>query len=305
MRVVSIFSNKGGEGKSTVTVGLAEFLASNRDKSVLLIDLDAQASSASAILGHQTVLKAIRERRTSVDLMNQIRSKKQVPENLADFLMVREATDARGSSLAELHVLVPDGGRQFELEEQMSSKRDSTLFLKLLKPAIAEYDYVLVDHPGNINKGSLVPVNGLVMSDLIVTPLRPTRMSVSGLPRTLDLIEYAQSVAGNGGPALLGFLLNGTDRRHQQYRANLLKYVENACEKSLPPIFENVWPPAAALEAATDPRRDFRTLKERFGDAYDHARKVAIELDKKCQAYQPPKSRPSMKQSLLELLGLG
>lgn len=91
MRVVSIYSNKGGEGKSTVTVGLTEFLSGNRDKRVLLIDLDAQASSSSAILGHKAVVQAIGERRTSVDLINQLRAKKQVPTNLADFLEPRNS----------------------------------------------------------------------------------------------------------------------------------------------------------------------------------------------------------------------
>ncbi|MFN8707627.1 MAG: ParA family protein, partial [Planctomyces sp.] len=207
---------------------------------VLLIDLDAQASSSSAILGHKSVIQAIAERRTSVDLINQLRAKKQAPANLADFLTIRAATDARGSALAEIHVLVPDGARQFELEEQLSPRKDSTLFLNLLKPALQEYDYVIIDHPANIGKRSLVPINGLAMSDVVLVPVRPTRISVGGLPRTLDMIEHAQTVSGNGGPTLMGFLLNATDRRHQQYRSNLQKYVEKSFEESLPPVFENV-----------------------------------------------------------------
>ncbi len=304
MRVVSVYNNKGGEGKSTVTVGLTEFLSGNRDKHVLLIDLDAQASSSSAVLGHKQVLTAIEERRTSVDLINQLRAKKRPPANLGEFISVREGTDARGSSLAKLDVIVPDGARQFELEERLNVRKDSDLFLNHLKPALKEYDYVIVDHPANIARRSLVPINGLAMSDLVLIPIRPTRISVGGLPRTLDMIEYAQSVAGNGNPAMLGFLLNATDRRHQQYRANLQKYVETAFEQSLPAVFDHVWPPSPAFQAATDPRRHFRTLKERFGDSYDHARKVAIEFDKKCQAFQPSVNRPSMRKTLLNLLGL-
>ena len=41
MHVISIYNNKGGVGKSTLTIGIAEFLASNRKKKVLIIDLDA------------------------------------------------------------------------------------------------------------------------------------------------------------------------------------------------------------------------------------------------------------------------
>ena len=62
MPVVSIFTNKGGDGKSTVTVGLAEFLAGNRGKRVLVIDLDAQASSACALLGHDSIRMAVGQR---------------------------------------------------------------------------------------------------------------------------------------------------------------------------------------------------------------------------------------------------
>ena len=52
MRAVAIYNNKGGEGKSTVTVGLAEFLAGNLGYRVLVVDLDTQASSSRSLLGH-------------------------------------------------------------------------------------------------------------------------------------------------------------------------------------------------------------------------------------------------------------
>jgi len=42
--VVSIINLKGGVGKSTVTMILAEYLTFRFDKRVLLIDMDAQAN---------------------------------------------------------------------------------------------------------------------------------------------------------------------------------------------------------------------------------------------------------------------
>ena len=59
MHVISIYNNKGGVGKSTLIIGIAEFLASNRKKKVLIIDLDAQASSSSALLGRGAIAGAI------------------------------------------------------------------------------------------------------------------------------------------------------------------------------------------------------------------------------------------------------
>ena len=72
MHVVSIYNNKGGVGKSTLTVGIAEFLASNRKKKVLIIDLDAQASSSSALLGRTPLAEAIQNRKTIADLIDEI-----------------------------------------------------------------------------------------------------------------------------------------------------------------------------------------------------------------------------------------
>jgi hypothetical protein len=48
----------------------------------------------------------------------------------------------------------------------------------------------------------------------------------------------------------------------------------------LSPLLENHWPPSPAFEAATDENRDPWTLMERFGTSYEHARKVARELEK-------------------------
>ena len=304
MTIVSIYNNKGGEGKSTVTVGLAEFLAGNRDRRVLVVDLDAQASSACALLGHQSVNMAVESRQTTVDLISEIRRKKSRLRNLDRYLLWRAATDARGSSLAEIAVMVPDGSRQFELEEQMNWRKDIRLLSRFLKPALDEFDYVLLDLPANISRSSVVAVNGLAMSDFILVPVRPTNISLNGLPRTFEMIDYVQTVNGNGHPAVIGFLLNGTDRRFQQYRANFPQILEQVAEGNLPPVFDNVWPPSPALQSATDEHRDSRTLKERFGNRYDHVRKVARELEQRCSRFDFDEPEPAVRRSIWQRLGL-
>lgn len=285
MQVVSIYNNKGGEGKSTVTVGLAEFLAGNRNKRVLIIDLDAQASSSCALLGHESVNLAVTNRQTHVDLINEIRQSRRRVRNLEQYLLWRPATDARSAALAEIAVLVPDGSRQFEVEEQMSWRRDSKLMLSRLKPALEEFDYVLIDLPANLSRSSVIPMNGLAMSDFVMIPVRPTEISLNGLPRTFEMIEHARSVSGSNSPAVVGFLLNATDRRYQQYKANFPPFLEEVAGGKLPPVFDNVWPPSPALQTATAANRTHNSLKERFGRNYDHARKAAIELDVRCSRF--------------------
>ncbi|MCV7120630.1 AAA family ATPase [Mycobacterium nebraskense] len=46
--VVSTINLKGGVGKTTTTVGLAEFLSAEFDKKVLVIDLDPQTNAVAS-----------------------------------------------------------------------------------------------------------------------------------------------------------------------------------------------------------------------------------------------------------------
>ena len=107
MHVVSIYNNKGGVGKSTLTIGIAEFLASNRKKKVLIIDLDAQASSSSALLGRTLIAEAVQNRKTIADLVEGIARTRRVLRNPSDFVTLRPASSARGTALEQIGVLVP------------------------------------------------------------------------------------------------------------------------------------------------------------------------------------------------------
>ncbi len=304
MHVISIYNNKGGEGKSTVTVGLAEFLAANRQKRVLVIDLDAQASSTCALIGHQSLNTAVDTRQTSVDLLLELRRTRKRVDTLEKFLIWRAASEARGSALDEIALMVPDGGRMFDVEESMDSRKDHGLFRRFLKPALTQFDYVLIDLPANITRGSLLSINGLAMSDFVVIPVRPSRISLNGLPRTFEMIDYVRTVNGNGRPAVLGLLRNATDKRFQQYKANFPAIEEAVQGGEMPPLFKNHWLPKPALESATDDNRHARTLKERFGDVYDPCRKVAVELDQLCKSYEFGQPEAPVKKSLWQRLGL-
>lgn len=288
MPVVTIYNNNGGEGKSTVTIGLAEFLSGNRDRSVLVIDLDAQASSSCSLLGHAT---AIRRNRAPVT-------------DLDKYLVWRPATDARGSALAELAVLIPNGAKLFDLEEQMNWRKDHSLFREYLKPALKRFDFVLIDMPANVTKAMVVRINALVMSDFVLVPVRSTHISLNALPQTFDMIQYAQEINGNGRPAVVGMLRNATDRRFQQYRSTFPAIINAAKGGELPPIFDHHWPPSPAFETATDESRESRTLKERFGDSYDHARKVARELEQRCTEYRFNRPDAPVRRSIWQRLGL-
>src|SRR5436305_930652 len=99
MPIVSIYNNKGGVGKSTLTVGLAEFLAANRKRSVLVMDLDSQASSSVSLLGRTAVADAIENGQTTAQLAVEMLNSGKEPKNLPALVIERPASSARGTAL--------------------------------------------------------------------------------------------------------------------------------------------------------------------------------------------------------------
>jgi chromosome partitioning protein len=283
MPIISIYNNKGGVGKSTLTVGLAEFLAANRKRSVLVIDLDAQSSSSGALLGRAAVAYAITAKRTIAALAEGVIRSGKPPADLSAFLTERPASAARGTALDRLAVLVPDKPAMLDLDERMTRARDVTALRDHLKPALSDYGYVLIDLPGNIDRRSKLAVAALLMSDFVLIPVEPPQISLNALPDTFDVIHYARKLGGNGRPAIVGMVLNKTDKREEQYRKKLPPILEAAEKGEMPPVFANVIPDTSKLATATDEMRDFSTLKDRFDTYYDHIRKVTLELEERCR----------------------
>lgn len=308
MPIISICNNKGGEGKSTVTVGLAEFLASQPKNMhrVLVIDLDRLASSAGALLGRPAVARAVTEGRTVVELMREIRDHRQPVSDLGTYLLTRPASGSRGMGLQEISVMLANGETMPELEAAMNWPDECRLFRSHLRPQLLErFDYVLIDHPANLERmTSRISMNGLVMSDFVLIPVRPTDISLCGLPATFSLVDAARDCSGTSSPKILGLLRNATDRRYQQYRINFPALLDASEDGELPPVFENFWPPNPAFETATDSHRQDRTLKERFGNAYDHVRKVTLELKKRCNGEEPDVVETSIWRRVLQGMGL-
>jgi chromosome partitioning protein len=57
-KIVSVFNNKGGVGKSTICWNLADALG-RRNKKVLLIDFDPQCNLSIAVLGEKEFVKSL------------------------------------------------------------------------------------------------------------------------------------------------------------------------------------------------------------------------------------------------------
>ncbi|GAX62359.1 ATPase [Candidatus Scalindua japonica] len=286
MKTIAIYNNKGGAGKSTLTLFLADFFSSlsiaGKKARVLIVDVDGQGSSAISLLGLQRVAGARAEKRSLSHLLLNVYKGRDT--EFSDYLFVREegVTGTRQIPLAKLSVMVPERESIIKLEEDFGRKHFKQFEKYLTKAFKENFDLVLLDLPANIDSRNKLSLAALHLSNHIIIPTEPTRLAINALNDTFNTIQNVRGMENSGvRPEILGVVLNKTDRRTQQFKDHNNELKDMVATHNTV-VFENFLPTAPTLATATDDSLDFATLKERYSTYYDNVRKVAIELIKKC-----------------------
>ncbi len=168
MIVICVCNSKGGVGKTTTAVHLADVLA--EDYRTLLIDVDVQANASSifledAVPPERTVYGALREKRPMAQLIH-------------------------GTRRSQLDV-VPATVHLAELEALLSGALDGFFRLsESLRMQELPYEFVIIDCPPNLG---MITVNAFVAATHIVVPLQTAKFSVDGLAALMNTIKTVQS----------------------------------------------------------------------------------------------------------------
>lgn len=188
-QVIAIANQKGGVGKTTTAINLATGLAAC-DKSVLVIDIDAQGN-ASTGLGIDRRARSVSAYDVLIDRRNiqDVATPTQVP-NLD---IVPSSIDLAG---AEIELIDLDR-REYRLRDALRRMTDS-------------YDYVLIDCPPSLQ---LLTLNALCAADSILVPLQCEFYALEGLSLLTKTIERVKK-AFNPTLEIQGVVLTMYDKRN-------------------------------------------------------------------------------------------
>lgn len=188
-KVISLINLKGGVGKTTTTIQLAECLASNMfKKRVLVIDLDPQTNATIALIDEKKWLDLNGTYKTIFHLFND-----QLEHT--NYFSITEAIQKRVSNLRLPYLdllsssidLINIQDRIKDIPEKSNFTLQPTEILRReINKIKSNYDYILIDCPPSLG---LVTQNGLEISDYYLIPTIPDKLSTWGIPQIIQQID--------------------------------------------------------------------------------------------------------------------
>jgi chromosome partitioning protein len=265
---IAVMNTKGGVGKSTVVLAIAETMATFHGKNVLVIDSDSQASVSSMLMTPTNLHKLQSEGLTLVDFL--IASVlNNTPAEWPRFVVrgVSDVDDARSV------FLIPSDMQLTLFEREVSKEslhgRLRSAISSLLTNVRTVFDVVLLDCPPGL---SVLTESWLREADFHISPTKADYVSTCGLEvfRRFKSLNPEMGFAQN-----LGVLINmkdGSSGTDGEYHRWLAANAENAC-------FEQAIPRVAALQDAARFQVQDRSYQAKYpGEAGKSLKAVTIEV---------------------------
>jgi chromosome partitioning protein len=236
---IAVMNTKGGVGKSTLVLAMAETLSAYHGKNVLVIDSDAQATVSSTLMTIPNLHRLQQGGLTIVDFLV-ARVLQYAACDWPRFVVrnVSDVDDARS-------VLLIPSDMQLTLFEREVSKeslhgRLRAVINALLAEARSVFDIILIDCPPGL---SVLTESWLREADYHISPTKADYVSVCGLEvfRRFKALNPEMGFAEN-----MGVIINMKDvasATEEDYHSWLVANADNRC-------FTQVVPRAVALQDA-------------------------------------------------------
>ncbi|MDO8265265.1 MAG: AAA family ATPase, partial [Candidatus Parcubacteria bacterium] len=172
-RIICVANNKGGVGKTNVSVNLPVFLAAS-GKKVLLVDFDHQANATFSLgINPNNLPLSIYHVLTGQITPSAIIRKSQ----FFGYEIMPASSDLAGANIE----LVGEKEREFKLRNILEKVKDS-------------YDFILIDCPPSLG---ILTINALCAADEVLIPVQCEYLALEGLSQLLSTIDLVKKNLGH------------------------------------------------------------------------------------------------------------
>ncbi|MBE6048822.1 MAG: ParA family protein [Clostridium sp.] len=202
MKVICIFNQKGGVGKTTTNINLCSYLAMEGYK-VLTLDIDPQGNTTSGL--------GIDKRNLELSMYDVLTT----DVSLEDVVIK--------SDLIQNLSIAPSTMELAGAEVEMIAKKDrEQVLLEKIKKLESKYDYVFIDCPPSLG---MITINALTCSDSVLIPIQCEFYALEGVGQLMNTIQLVKKSL-NKNLEVEGVLMTMYD-----YRTNLSNEVYKEVQK--------------------------------------------------------------------------
>ncbi|HJQ47996.1 MAG TPA: ParA family protein [Amycolatopsis sp.] len=211
MQITSVVNQKGGVGKTALSVGAAAALA-ERGRRVLLIDLDPQGHATTEMLGLPEV---------PAQAPSLAKALTKTWKGPVEELVVGHPRSHLGPGGA--FDVIPTSPGMFDLIRRLDNFRVPGWQLARVIQ-FANYDHVIIDCPPALD---LLTNNALAATHGILVPVQPDRTSIRALRLLNDQLNYVQQAVGRNPIPYFGVVPGLYRRPMSTYAVAALEELRN------------------------------------------------------------------------------
>lgn len=169
MKVISIFNQKGGVGKTTTSINLSSYLAIQGYK-VLNIDIDPQGNTTSGLgFDKKSINESIYDILTSEVGIDDVMKKCELVDN---FFIVPSTMELAGAEVE----LINKSNRENILKDKISNMK-------------TKFDFVFIDCPPSLG---LLTINALTSSDSVLIPIQCEFYALEGVGQLVNTVQLVK-----------------------------------------------------------------------------------------------------------------
>jgi len=195
-QIISVINFKGGVGKTTTTVALAETISAEIKKKILVVDLDPQTNATLMLIGENRWFELNSKGYTLATLFKDALNPDNKRFDLATTLQKR-VSDVDAARTIDL---LPSSLDLIDVQDRLATVPSGKyyavnpveLLLRGVRSILDDYDLVLIDCPPNLG---IITLNGLRISHGFIIPTIPDHLSTYGIPQILTRVgEFGRAV---------------------------------------------------------------------------------------------------------------